>query len=74
MDAERYSALDYSRTQAIGDAAHFLGFDGLIVPSARCESLNLILFMDRIDLDEELAVTAPEPVDWQAWRNKSSSP
>ena len=74
VDAQRYSDLDYSQTQAIGDAAHFLGFDGLIVPSARWEGLNLILFTDRIDPDDGLAVSAREPVDWQAWRNKSRSP
>lgn len=74
VDTARYSALEYSQTQAIGDAAHFLGFDGLIVPSARWQGLNLILFMDRLDPDDELAVSPCEPVDWQAWRNKSNSP
>jgi hypothetical protein len=28
-------------------AAHFLEFDGMIVPGARHESRNLVLFMDR---------------------------
>jgi hypothetical protein len=28
--------------------AHFLGFDGLIVPSARYDCLNMVLFGDRI--------------------------
>lgn len=74
VDTARYSVLEYSQTQAISDAAHFLGFDGLIVPSARWESLNLILFMDQLDPNDALAVSAPEPVDWQAWRNKSKSP
>ena len=29
---DRYGELDYGRTQAIGDAAYFLGFDGLHRP------------------------------------------
>jgi len=34
IDVERYEARDYSRTQPIAEAAYFLGFDGLIAPSA----------------------------------------
>jgi hypothetical protein len=33
--ADLCGELAYERTQAIGDAAYFLGFDGLLVPSAR---------------------------------------
>ena len=72
VDAERYSELDYMRTQAIGDAAHFLGFDGLIVPSARWGSQNLVLFMDRLDPNDPLVVTRSEPVDWPAWRTRQA--
>lgn len=72
VDTGRYSELDYTRTQAIGDAAHFLGFDGLIVPSARSESRNLILFMDRLDPNDPVVVTKSEPVDWQAWRTRQA--
>jgi len=35
---------EYSRTQEIADAAFFLGFEGLIAPSAQWTDLNLILF------------------------------
>ncbi|MCH7794304.1 MAG: RES family NAD+ phosphorylase [Proteobacteria bacterium] len=70
VDTGRYSELDYTQTQAIGDATHFLGFDGLIVPSARSESRNLILFMDRLDPNDPLVVTRSEAVDWQAWRTR----
>ncbi len=59
VDAAHYSISDYSQvkknvypsTQAIGSAAHFLEFDGLIVPSARGEGSNLLLFMDRLPGD-----------------------
>jgi RES domain-containing protein len=67
VDVENYGSLDYARTQAIGDAAFFLGFDGLIVPSARFRSLNLVLFADRIEI-ADLDVELSEPVDWKAWR------
>src|SRR4051795_13654947 len=35
VSAARYAERDYEKTQEIADAAYFLGFDGLIVPSAR---------------------------------------
>ena len=62
--------MNYGRTQAIGDAAHFLGFDSLLVPSARWQCLNLILFMDRLNPNDEMAVTGTEPVDWRAWQRR----
>jgi RES domain-containing protein len=49
VDISRFTEMDYARTQAIGDAAYFLGFDGLIVPSARSGFLNLVLFDALID-------------------------
>jgi RES domain-containing protein len=67
VDTSRFSEMDYTRTQAIGDAAHFLGFDGLIVPSARSRFLNLVLFDDRIDT-ADAEVEQSEPIDWKAWR------
>jgi RES domain-containing protein len=68
VDVQRYASFDYTATQAIGAAAYFLEFDGLIVPSARAEKLNLVLFMDRLDLPAALRVVETQPVDWPAWR------
>jgi hypothetical protein len=68
VDTKRYGTFDYAATQAIGAAAHFLEFDGLIVPSARAPELNLVLFMDRVDISAALAVTETRLVDWEAWR------
>src|SRR5262249_21307951 len=48
VNTDRYRDREYQRTQEIADAAHFLGFDGLIAPSARWECSNLVLFTDRI--------------------------
>ena len=62
-----YADLLYARTQEIGDAAQFLGFAGMIVPSARWSGLNLVLFTDRL-APEALSARSHEAVDWAAWR------
>ncbi len=67
VEDSRYREMLYDRTQEIGAAAAFLGFDGLIVPSARWPCQNIVLFLDAINL-EEVRTVASEPVDWQAWR------
>lgn len=72
IDRIRYKDLEYGRTQAIGDAAAFLGFDGLIVPSARRRCDNLVLFTDRLD-HAALLVEESEPVDWNSWRQSKRS-
>ena len=36
----------YQRTQEVGEAAAFLGFDGIFVPSARSQAQHLVLFPD----------------------------
>lgn len=70
-DASRFGRLsyqekndEYPRTQEIGEVAHFLEFDGLIVPSARCACLNAVLFCDRIAPADRAVRTAHGPVDW----------
>jgi hypothetical protein len=70
--AATYRERDYARTQAIADAAIFLGFDGLIAPSARWACQNLVLFTDRLAPDS-LAVTrqGDAPIDWSAWRKRA---
>ncbi len=67
VDASRYESFDYKATQALAAAAHFLEFDGLLVPSARHRSSNLVIFMDR-DAARSLEVKQTHPVDWSAWR------
>jgi len=68
VETTRYESFDYRATQAIAAAAHFLEFDGLIVPSARAPCANLVVFMDRIAETGRLAVRASEAVDWPTWR------
>jgi RES domain-containing protein len=69
VDISRYESFDYSATQALAAAAHFLEFDGLLVPSARHNSTNLVLFMDR-GITGSLEVISTEPVDWVAWKGQ----
>lgn len=71
-DTDRYKERDYAKTQAIADAAFFLGFDGLFVPSARWGCGNAVLFTERIK-PAQLSVekTEPEPLDWPAWRRRA---
>lgn len=67
VSRETFQSLDYERCQEIGDAAQFLGFDGILAPSARWPCQNLILFVDRFE-PGDLNLAESEAVDWQAWR------
>jgi hypothetical protein len=69
VDVSRYESFDYSATQALAAAAHFLEFDGLLVPSARHNSANLVLFMDR-GVAGSVEVKSTESVDWPTWRGR----
>ena len=68
VDAAKYEGFDYGATQAIAAAAHFLEFDGLIVPNARHPSSNLVVFMDRAE-GGKLEVRASSELDWTHWRS-----
>ncbi len=67
VSRETYAELSYARSQEIGDAAAFLGFDGILMPSARWPCQNLVIFTDRFT-PADLTVTGSEPVDWNDWR------
>ncbi len=69
---DRYGELDYERTQAIGDAAYFLGFDGLLVPSARWHCQNLVVFTDQL-APQDMAVEESTVVDWPTWRTEAEA-
>ncbi len=68
VSSAAYPTLSYERCQEIGDAAEFLGFDGILAPSARWPCQNLILFSDRLE-PGDLQQVESEPVDWQVWRD-----
>ena len=70
VEAARYSSFDYRPTQALAAAARFLGFDSLIVPSARSSALHLVVFLDAILDGGALTVLESEDVDWESWRRR----
>jgi RES domain-containing protein len=66
VNTARFETFEYASTQAIAAAAHFLEFDALIVPSARYDAQNLVVFLDRLQTPPELINT--DTVNWTAWR------
>jgi hypothetical protein len=70
VDISRYESFEYGATQAIAAAAHFLEFDGMLVPSARFACSNLVLFTDRVSHTGHLQLVSSEDVDWPDWRKK----
>lgn len=71
VDIDRYRERSYGRTQEIADAAFFLGFDSLLVPSARWTCLSLVVFSDRITpVDLILEESEPDTIDWNSWRKQ----
>jgi hypothetical protein len=80
LDTSRYGQLSYAeraqeypRTQEIGEAAHFLDCDGLIVPSARWPCTNLVLFCDRLRPDGIEVVADHDTIDWASWQKANNS-
>lgn len=55
---------EYPRSQDIGEAAHFLDFDGLIVPSARSGALNAVLFCDKLPALGQSPAADCGVIDW----------
>jgi len=66
VNIARFESYEYTATQAIAAAAHFLEFDALVVPSARYRGSNLVVFSDRLQTPARLIKT--ENVNWPAWR------
>ncbi len=55
---------EYPRTQEIGEVAHFLDFDGLIIPSARTDTKNVVVFCDKVEELRGSSVRDRGMVDW----------
>ncbi len=75
LDATRFGQLSYSernqeypRSQEIAEAAHFLDYKGLLVPNARWECTNLVLFCDQVKPDAMEAVRNHGLIDWADWQ------
>ncbi|MGI9305350.1 MAG: RES family NAD+ phosphorylase, partial [Gammaproteobacteria bacterium] len=67
VDVREYTKVLYQRTQEIGDAAAFLGFDGIIAPNARWDCLNLVIFSDQME-PNDLELRQSSIIDFAAWR------
>lgn len=67
VEITRYHTFEYQATQAIAAAAYFLEFDSLIVPSARFDCANLVIFTERVT---SLISKGSQPVDWEKWRRQ----
>jgi RES domain-containing protein len=75
VETDKYIEREYGKTQDIADAAFFLGFDGLIVPSARWPCANAVLFTERIPPAAlALQTTEEDPVNWVEWRKHHRNP
>ena len=72
VDTERHASRDCSRTQPVPDAADFLGFDGLVAPSARWPCLNLVAFTERVAPHQiEVLSRDDQPIEWDRWRKRA---
>ena len=61
---------EYPRTQDIAEAAHFHDRHGMLVPSARCEHANLVVFCDRAGAEAVTVARDHGLVSWANWKKK----
>ncbi|MBT3370540.1 MAG: RES family NAD+ phosphorylase [Rhodospirillaceae bacterium] len=71
VEEARYREMLFERPREIADAAAFLGFDGIIAPSARWPCEAIVLFLDTFPLDNIEAIT-DAPIDWIDWRARNN--
>jgi RES domain-containing protein len=62
VSREVLQSSDFTLCQELGGGIHWLGHDGLIVPSARGPGRNLVIFTGHQDPDEELAILRDEVI------------
>jgi len=62
---------EYRRSQLIGEAANFLGHDGIIVPNARWSTSNIVVFCEQSSVDLSDDSDDGHVVDWTAWRERT---
>lgn len=63
---------EYLRTQEIAEVAYFLGRDGLLVPSARSDHSNLVIFCEAAGPEAVEMVRDYGAIEWDAWRKTPS--
>jgi len=55
--------LEHAACQMIGGAVEWLGHDGLLVPSARSEGTNLVIFPNKQTPDYRFEILESENID-----------
>lgn len=78
VDVRRFGAIaygghpaEYLVSQAIGEAANFLGHDGVLVPNARWPAAtNLVLFCDQASASLVGESEEGDAIDWNAWAKR----
>jgi RES domain-containing protein len=63
LDPPLLAAADWSPCQAIGDAAHYVGFEAVLVPSAAGSGQTLAIFLDRLLRGSILEVSSVTPLE-----------
>jgi len=71
IDPSRYTALDYLRTESIGQLIGSMEFDGVIVPSARWRCDNLVVLSEHHDAIEPVVTVSTEEFAWVDWAIKN---
>ena len=59
-----YGGREYSRTQEISDAVNYLEYDGLIVPCARYECRNLIIYIQNLTWNCTVEEDTSKAFEW----------
>lgn len=54
---------DHESCRRVGGAAAWLGRGGLLIPSARFDGHNLVIFIDTVDIDADFRVINREIID-----------
>jgi hypothetical protein len=67
VNTEKYQSFEYSVTSKIAAAASFLEFDAILVPCARYECKNLVIYNER---PNSLEVVSSTDVNWDEWRKR----
>lgn len=65
-DAE-FDEPDYINMQKIGAACSFLEIEGLIVPNARWDCNNLVLFTSNVKSLDSIDLVKSEDINWLEW-------
>ena len=60
---------EYPRTQDIAETAHFLEYDGILVPSARWDCANVVIFCDSMPIGALDVADDHGIINWQTWRS-----